>query len=150
MEGKAFLNTAKKLAQMRDEPALRSAVSRAYYAAYNYYIPLLRELGFKFSKDSPTHEKLYQYLNNSAITEIEAAADDLRLLRKRRNFADYNMESTEFQNHIACQFDLARAQTIISQIEKYQKEPFRTQLKNGLREYDAKINPFRKEGEKQR
>jgi len=140
MEGRAFLNTAQKLTQMRDEPALRSAVSRAYYAVYNFCIHLLGEFGIHFSKDYPAHEKVYFYLKNSAITEIATAADDLRVLRKRRNLADYGMASKEFQNHLACQGDIVRAQGVILQIEKYLKEPLRTQLKNGLRAYHAIIN----------
>lgn len=139
MEGKAFIDTAKKLVLMRDEPALRSAVSRSYYAAYNFCLQLLDELGFHFGKDSPAHEKVYQYLHNAGITEIEAA-DDLRLLRKHRNIADYDMASKEFQNHIVCQGDLVRAQGIISQIEKHLREPLRTKLRNHVREYVAKIN----------
>ena len=141
MEGKAFLEIAQKLVQMRSEPALRSAVSRAYYAVYNCCIHFLDELGFKFEKDTPAHEKVYQYLNNASIEEIKTAAENLRHLRKRRNQADYNMASIEFQNHIICQLDLVSAQAIISQIEKYHQEPLRKQLRNGLREYHAKINP---------
>ena len=141
MEGKAFLEIAQKLAQMRSEPALRSAVSRAYYAAYNCCIQLLNELGFKFEKGAPAHEKVAQYLSNASIDEIKTAAESLILLRKRRNQADYNMRKTEFQNHIICQLDLVNAQAIIALIEKYSREPFRTQLKNGLRAYHTKINP---------
>jgi hypothetical protein len=126
---------------MRDEPALRSAVSRAYYAVYNFCIHLLGEFGIHFDKDYPAHEKVYLYLKNSAITEIATTADDLRLLRKRRNLADYDMTSKEFQNHLVCQGDVARAHGIILQIENYSKEPFRTQLKNGLRAYHAIISP---------
>jgi hypothetical protein len=140
MQGKAFLDTAKKLLLMRDEPALRTAVSRSYYAAYNFCIQLFEVLGFHFGKDSPAHEKVYHYLHNAGITEIEAAADDLRVLRKHRNIADYDMASKEFQNHIVCQGDLVRAQGIILVIEKYSREPLRTQLRNGVREYVAKIS----------
>jgi uncharacterized protein (UPF0332 family) len=56
MEGKEFFALAQKLAQMRTEPALRSAVSRAYYGAYHCCIQLLREFGFQFSKDASAHE----------------------------------------------------------------------------------------------
>ena len=140
MEGKAFLRIAKKLVLMRDEPALRSAVSRSYYAAYNCSNQLFGELGFHFGKDSSAHDKVYAYLNNSAIKEMVVVADDLRYLRKRRNSADYDMKSKEYQNHIDCQLDVARAQAVILQIEKYAKEPLRTQLKNGLRAYHAIIN----------
>ena len=140
MEGKAFINTAQKLSQMRDEPALRSAVSRAYYAVYNFCIHLLSEFGIQFSKDYPVHEKLYFYFKNCTIPEMVTAADDLRVLRKRRNLADYDMASREFQSHLACQGDIIRAQSVILQIEKYLKEPLRTQLKNGLRAYHTIVN----------
>ncbi len=140
MEGKEFFVFAQKLVQIRTEPALRSAISRAYYAAYHCCIQLLRELGFQFSKDASAHDKVFAYLNNSAISEIQAAADNLTHLRRHRNSADYDLTSKEFQNHIDCQLDLARAQSIILQIEKYSQEPLRTQLRNGMREYEAKIS----------
>jgi uncharacterized protein (UPF0332 family) len=141
MEGKEFFALAQKLAQMRTEPALRSAVSRAYYGAYHCCIQLLREFGFQFSKDASAHEKVAAYFNNAAINEIQATADTLTHLRRRRNSADYDIASKEFQNHVDCQLELARAQSIILEIEKYHQEPFRTQLRNGLRNYHAKINP---------
>jgi hypothetical protein len=80
-------------------------------------------------------------LNNAVVTEIEFAGKELNYLRRRRNHADYDLASKEFQNHIDCQLDLARAQAIILQLEKYSQEPLRTQLRNGLRDYNAKINP---------
>jgi len=141
MEGKDFFELAQKLVQMRTEPALRSAISRAYSAAYHCCIKLLRELGFQFSKDSSVHEKVAAHLNNSAITEIEFAGKELNYLRRRRNHADYDLALKDFQNHIVCQLDLARTQAVIVLIEKYSHEPFRTPLRNGLREYHAKINP---------
>jgi len=141
MEEKEFFELAQKLVQMRSEPALRSAISRAYYAAYHCCLKLLREFGFQFSKDSSAHEKVSAYLNNAAIIEIEFAGKELNYLRRRRNHADYDFASKEFQDHITCQLDLARAQTIIVQIEKYSREPLCSQLRNGLRDYNAKINP---------
>jgi uncharacterized protein (UPF0332 family) len=140
MEGKEFFTLAQKLVQMRTEPAFRSAVSRAYYAGYHCCLQLLREFGFQFSKDASAHDKLAAYLNNAAIDEIQVVADTLWHLRRRRNSADYNLSSKEFQNHIDCQIDLVRAQSIILQIEKHSQEPLRTQLRNGLRDYHAKIN----------
>jgi uncharacterized protein (UPF0332 family) len=140
VEGKEFFELAQKLVQMRSESALRSAISRAYYAAYHCCIQLLREFGFQFSKDASAHDKVAAYLNNAGITEIQFASKELGYLRRRRNHADYDLASAEFQNHINCQLDLARAQSIILEIEKYNQEPLRTQLRTGLRKYHAKIN----------
>ena len=141
MEAKTFFTFAQKLAQMRDEPALRSAVSRAYYyAAYHFSIGLVREIGFPFEKGAQAHEKIYQYLRSTQIQDAVSAANDLKLLRKRRNEADYELESNEFKDHVSCQIDLARAHLILSQIEKLSREPLRSQLAGGLREYHAKIH----------
>lgn len=102
MDGKDFLDVAQKLSQMHVEAALRSAVSRAYYSAYNCCIQFLRELGFRFGKDTPAHEKIYHYLNNCGLAEVEATAKILNRLRKHRNEADYDMASTKYQNHVEC------------------------------------------------
>jgi hypothetical protein len=76
MEAKAFFSFAQKLVQMREEPALRSAVSRAYYAAYHSSIGLVRELGFSFEKGAPAHEKIYQHLRNAEVQDAVTAAND--------------------------------------------------------------------------
>jgi uncharacterized protein (UPF0332 family) len=141
MAGKEFFALAQKLVQMRTESALRSAVSRGYYAGYHCCLQLLRELGFHFSQDASAHEKVAAFLNNAAIDEVQTIADTLTHLRRRRNSADYDLSSKEFQNHLDCQIDLVRTQSIILQIEKYSQEPFRTQLRNGLQAYQVKINP---------
>jgi uncharacterized protein (UPF0332 family) len=141
MEGKEFFVFAQKAVQMRIESALRSAISRAYYAALHCCAQLFRELGFQFSKDASVHDKISAYLQNSTIGEIKTVGDNLFHLRRRRNSANYDLDSKEFQNHIDCQLDLARAQIIITQIEKHRREPLRTQLRDGLRVYHAKINP---------
>ncbi len=49
MEGKDFFELAQKLVQMRSEPALRSAISRAYYAAYHCCIKLLSDYHAKIN-----------------------------------------------------------------------------------------------------
>ncbi len=139
MEGKAFLDFAKKLLPMRHEPALRSAVSRGYYAVYNCAVQLLLDLGFRVDQSAQNHEKIYFDFNNSGIEEIKDMADLLIYLRRRRNDADYNMMTNEFIDHRKCEADIWQAQFIISVLERYAKEPLRAQLKNGILEYHRKI-----------
>ena len=59
MEGKEFIGVAQKLVQMRSEAAIRSAISRAYYATFITGRELLLELGFSLPKDASAHEQLY-------------------------------------------------------------------------------------------
>jgi len=140
MEGKDFLNTAQKLAPMRNEAAIRSAVSRTYYAAFITGRQLLRELGFYFPPDASVHEQVYRLLHNCGLKDIIELADWLKDLRLRRVRADYDMENREFQSHLKCEFDIVRAKLAIAQLESCYQQPLRNQLKDGIQEYERKIN----------
>jgi hypothetical protein len=59
-------------------------------------------------------------------------------LRRRRNEADYKMSSSDFVDHLACEFDLANAKIIVNEIERFSQEPLRAQLKNGILDYHRK------------
>jgi hypothetical protein len=139
MEGKEFLIAAQKLAQMRFEAAIRSAYSRAYYAAFNAGTRLLRDLGFIVPKDAAAHDHLYHRLNNAGMAEIMNIAGRLKDLRQKRIHADYDMESRSFQSHTECELDIARAKLIITQLESCYQPPLRNQLKDGIQEYERKI-----------
>ncbi|MGH7451474.1 MAG: hypothetical protein ACRENG_09035 [bacterium] len=133
------MDVAKKLALMRTEAALRTAVGRGYYAAFNCAAQLLLALGFSMNQSASDHEKVYYDLKNCGISDIEEAAKILYQLRRRRNEADYKMSSTDFVDHLACEFDLTNSKFIVSEIERFSHEPLRTQLKNGILEYHRKI-----------
>jgi hypothetical protein len=141
MEGKEFLTVAQKLVQTRTEAAIRSACSRTYYAVFNTGIKLLSDLGFTLPRDASVHEQLYQRLNNAGIPDIKDVAARLKDLRIRRVHADYDMANRDFQSHTKCEFDIARTKLIIAQLESYYQQPLRNQLKDGIREYERKINP---------
>lgn len=139
MLGQQFLDIAKKLVSMRTEPALRTAVGRSYYAAFNCAVQFLMGLGFPMSQSASDHEKVYYDLKNCGIVEMEETAKILYQLRRRRNEADYKMSSKDFFDHLACEFDLANAKIVISEIGRFSHEPLRAQLKNGILEYHRKI-----------
>jgi hypothetical protein len=139
MEGKEFLTVAQKLAQMRTEASIRSAYSRAYYGIFNAGLKLLSDLGFILPKDASSHELLYQRLHNCGISDIKDVANRLKTLRLKRVSADYDMGSRDFQAHTECEFAIARAKLIITQLEGCYQPPLRHQLKDGIQEYERKI-----------
>jgi uncharacterized protein (UPF0332 family) len=139
MEGKEFIVVAQKLVQMRSEAAIRSAISRAYYAAFITGRELLLELGFSLSIDASAHEQLYFRLHNAGIPAIKDIADWLKDLRKRRLQADYEMKIRDFHSHTECELHVARAKLIIAQLESCYQQPLRNQLKDGIQEYERKI-----------
>jgi hypothetical protein len=135
MNAKDYFDLARKLAQMRTEAAIRSAISRAYYAAFHFGKNLVEALGFKLPKDAAAHEKLYHLLNNAGIESATEAADWLLRLRKRRTLADCDFARDDLRSAYECQKDLLKVAGIISFCENYSSEPLRSTLKKGLAEY---------------
>lgn len=138
MDAKEYFDLARKLAQMRTEASVRSAISRGYYAAFHVAKNLVEGLGFTLPKDAAAHDKLYYMLHNAGDKSAEDAAKLLNDLRKRRNFADYDFKRQDMQTYQDCQYDLVRVTGVITFCEAFSSEPLRTDLKKGLSEYIQK------------
>lgn len=87
-----FLELAKILKALggrsNSDAALRSSVSRAYYAAFCSARNYVRDnLGFKPSSKPTDHEEVREILDDNNYNEI---ADKLEELRRWRNLCDYN------------------------------------------------------------
>src|SRR6267154_1443857 len=91
MTGRDFLPLARQLLGLGGEAARRSAVSRAYYAAFHVARDLLAGLGFVVPRADRAHEYLYRRLNNCGLPTVRVAAGKLHDLRSRRNQADYDL-----------------------------------------------------------
>jgi uncharacterized protein (UPF0332 family) len=94
MNGRDFLATARHLAGRGIEADGRSAVSRAYYAAFHAGRDLLAALRFRTPQADRAHNYLYVRLNNCGEPSVQHAANLLQDLRTRRNRADYDMRVT--------------------------------------------------------
>jgi hypothetical protein len=91
-----FLDFAKSLSADTREAALRSAISRAYYAAYGHSFDYAtRYLGFVPRNQSDDHGRRHDHLMRS---RRRAVADRIGQLRKWRNQADY---AAEFADDLA-------------------------------------------------
>jgi uncharacterized protein (UPF0332 family) len=93
MNGRDFLRVARSLAASGGEAERRTAVSRAYYAAFHAARDLLRELGFAVPRADRAHEYLYRRLNNCGLGAVVDAGRTLHALRSGRNQADYDVDS---------------------------------------------------------
>lgn len=98
MEAKDFLELAKKLQGSESEAERRTAVSRAYYAVFNFVKSFLSDAQITLPKDAAGHEKAHRYLLNSGLPEARKLADDLSNLRVRRNDADYELHSPKYSH----------------------------------------------------
>src|SRR5947209_2642605 len=69
----------------------RSAVSRAYYAAFHTARDLLRRCGFVVPRADRAHAYLQMRLFNSGHLDVSQAGNHLETLRRARNVADYDL-----------------------------------------------------------
>jgi len=87
-----YLDLADSLVSQDNESALRSAVSRAYYAAYNKALQKLIDEG-QISRQDPTesskHLAIWKLYRDSSDSRRNQAGNDGDRLRKSRVNADY-------------------------------------------------------------
>lgn len=92
MNPEEFLATADELCEGTREADWRSAVSRAYYAAFHAARNLLRECGFAVPRHGEAHAYLTDRLAHCGNPSLVLAARDLLVLRGQRNRADYDLD----------------------------------------------------------
>ena len=85
MNGRDFLRSARRLAAGRDEADWRSAVSRAYYAAFHVGRLLLEDLHFTMPRMDKAHSFVYMRLHNCGDLLVATAGKHLGMLRDDRN-----------------------------------------------------------------
>lgn len=105
-----YLELAKALAGMQtagysQEAAERSAVSRAYYAAFgcarNY---AQNALGFTPQAGSEDHRRLREHFRQQGLLRL---ASDLNRLRAWRNACDYEQQVAQLSNYVRVGIQLA-------------------------------------------
>jgi uncharacterized protein (UPF0332 family) len=136
MNGRDFLPLARQLIGMSGEAARRSAVSRAYYAAFHVARDLLAGLGFTTPRADRAHEYLYRRLNNSGLAPVRVAANQLHDLRARRNQADYDVP-IPFSAALASS-QVAAAAYVIQALDALTPAE-RTQIAGAMKLYEQQI-----------
>lgn len=139
MQGKDFLEVAKTLIRSKFEASLRSAISRAYYALFNSAAQFLMDLGFSIDKGPGVHGTIRDRFYHSGTEQLIDFAQTLDELRTRRNKADYDMISKEFQNQAMCVLNVAGAELAIKHLTNCNKEPLRSQIRKNIQGYERKI-----------
>jgi uncharacterized protein (UPF0332 family) len=136
MNGRDFLPVARMLAAGSGEAELRSAVSRAYYAAFHAARDLLDSLRFAVPRADRAHEYLYRRLNNCGLGLIVTAGRTLHSLRTRRNHADYEV-GQPFPTHLAAGA-VADATDILQAFDALTPAE-RTQVTDAMKLYEQQV-----------
>jgi hypothetical protein len=102
VKGRELIPIAKKLGggQSPKEPAARSAINRAYYAAYTEVTEYVIQRGLPSSPSAYSHDRTWNHLKSGIAdndaqrrAERRAIADQGFLLKARRQKADYRPKS---------------------------------------------------------
>ena len=133
----AFLVQAEKLLLSVAEEDWRSAVSRAYYAAFHSVRQFMSGLGFSVPRTDLAHGYLSRRLSHSGHPPLDDAGSDLNFLRAERNFADYELTGNLAQATARLQVQTARE--IMETIDDCAVEPIRTQVRDAMRDYERNV-----------
>lgn len=87
-----YFDLAKSLAQQNDEASQRSAVSRAYYAAFCNARNWLRREGLSIPKTGKAHEIVWNQYESSSERQHRLIAQYGKRLRRKRTEVDYDDE----------------------------------------------------------
>jgi uncharacterized protein (UPF0332 family) len=92
MDETGFLDLADTLCTGSQESEWRSAISRAYYAAFHKARRLLRDSAFTVPRVEQAHAYLWKRLSNSGHPDVSRSGQKLNDLRSARNWADYDFD----------------------------------------------------------
>lgn len=132
-----FLVLAARLAAAATEADWRTAISRAYYAAFHVARPLLADLNFAVPRADRAHQYLVFRLSNCGEAAVEQAGRDLDTLRRLRNRADYDDAPAVTQPQAAAAVRLA--DDIIQVLDAARLEPTRTRVRDAMIVYERDV-----------
>ena len=139
MDPREFYILASRLSAGPGPAEFRSAVSRAYYAAFHIGSQLLDALGFKVSAGSGGHGEVRNHLHNCGDPEVMAAISKLGGLHSKRIRADYHFDKTDVENPKTVEGLIKDAGNIIRALDECFVEPKKTQVTKSMREWAEKI-----------
>jgi len=119
MEPRGFLELARTLKGEATPAGYRTAIGRAYYAAFNTGAQLLREAGCRVPKGPEAHRDVPDLLELTGVHELSMAARDLLTLREQRSFADYDLDHPMPENSATAEAAIRQAESIIETLEEF-------------------------------
>ena len=137
MNWRDFLSLAARLATEATEADWRSAISRAYYAAFHATRHLLADLNFTVPRADRAHQYLIFRLSNCSEPIVEQAGRDLETLRRLRNRADYDEAPSVTQPQAIAA--VRRAEDVIRHLDSARSDPVRTRIRDAMVAYERDV-----------
>jgi hypothetical protein len=140
MQAIEFIRLAGWLAATRpNDPALRTAVSRAYYGAFHLAKEFLDELGFPTLASAEGHASIVRDLQSCGSSDALTAGGLLRDLRTERNDADYRLMTAKFSRIENVRPIIETAIAVEQLVTSLRQEPARTAVQEGIRAYRRRL-----------
>jgi uncharacterized protein (UPF0332 family) len=137
MDFRELLTLAATLAAGSSEAEWRSAVSRAYYAAFHVARELFLSMNFRVPQADRAHSYLWLRLANAGAPDVQLAGNRLNSLRGQRNRADYASRPPLAQATAAN--EVKNAEDIIQALDAAAVEPVRTQVTDAMKVYERDV-----------
>ena len=134
MTGREFLGLARRYVAGATEADWRSAVGRAYYAAFHVARQFLLDLRFAVPPDQQAHRYLIYRLTNCGDAAAAGAGLKLDDLRRRRNDADYDL-AVPLSQQAAVDLVVVAADLIVALDGLTAAQ--RLAVQSGIRQYEA-------------
>jgi uncharacterized protein (UPF0332 family) len=138
MNARGFLDVADQLSTDATEGHWRSAVSRAYYAAFHTARTVLEQCRFAVPRAEGAHQHLILRLQNSGHPDIEDAGRKLEEPRRARNHADYDLGRPQDQAIALLRVQVA-ADLIALFEDALTNAPLLTRVTQAMRDYERDV-----------
>ncbi len=124
MDGRQFLNVARRLVQEQDEESWRTAAGRAYYALFLEARAALIRWGVTGIPQFQAHafvRNRFDYAANFSLKQIGKALEQLGRLRDR---ADYEIDVTgPFHSYFSTEQAIFKAEGMIDLLDDIEADP---------------------------
>ncbi len=123
MDPKRFLDLARVLkGGTGTAENYRTAISRAYYAAFHVGVESLQAIGITLSEGPGGHGELANCLGACGDLDLQKASARLKSLHGRRRKADYAMNDPRSETRTEAEDAYMESNQIIEQIDKFRND----------------------------
>ena len=140
MDPRDFQQLASILSKGKRPAEVRTAISRAYYAAFNVGVELLQNMGFTILKSSAAHGEVLNHLGNSGDDDIKEASVKLGDLSSMRIKADYRLEYTWIETPKTAKAWVKQAKNVIDTLDTSCTGEKREQIIKAIKDWKQKFS----------
>ena len=139
MDPREFHKLATELVAGTTPARIRTAISRAYYAAHNVGVEVLTGMGCRIERGPASHAGVWERLNNCGDKEVIKAGSQLGDLQSKRNKADYRLDNKDIEVQKTAQVLVEQSRRIIQILDGCRGGSRSVQIKKEIQEWERKV-----------